>query len=131
MIVLRGHHLICLNFFSGEGYDKFFVDNLREIMKRIDTEVIKITDGPDDVCRSCPYLNEDKCHYDKDADEEVREMDIQALRLLNIKGENIHWSEVRNKIPLIFSKWYKRYCPDCDWVTVCHKNEFFKNLEEV
>jgi len=54
MVILRGHHLICINFFSGKGYDEVFVDNLKGIMKGIDTEVIRITEGPDDVCKSCP-----------------------------------------------------------------------------
>lgn len=131
MIVLRGHHLICLNFFRGEGYNEFFVENLRKIMKRIDEEAIEIAHGPDDICRSCPHLEDNRCIYDKNSDEKVREMDSQAVRLFNIKSGSIRWSEIKNKIPLIFSQWYKNYCLDCDWLDECNKNEFFKNLKNM
>jgi len=131
MIFLRGHHLICLHFFSGKGYDEVFIDNLKDIMKRIDEEAIKITHGPDDVCRSCPHLKDNRCTYKKDADEEVREMDKEALRLLNIEGDSVYWNEIKNKIPLIFSEWYHNYCLDCNWLKVCSENEFFKSLKEV
>jgi len=131
MRILRGHHLVCLHFFSGKGYDEVFVDNLRDIMERIDTEVIKITDGPDDVCKSCPYLKDNRCLYDENAEEEVREMDCRALQLLKVKGDEISWSEIRNQIPLVFSDWYMTYCLQCDWLRVCNENELFKSLKEV
>jgi hypothetical protein len=125
MLFLRGHHLICLNFFSGKGYDEVFVDNLKGIMKGIDAEVIRITDGPDDVCKSCPHLKGNRCLYDKEAEEEVREMDSKALQLLNIKAREISWREIKDQIPLIFSEWYKSYCLQCDWLRVCNENELF------
>jgi hypothetical protein len=30
---LRGHHLICLQFFKGEGYSKIFVENAKQIVE--------------------------------------------------------------------------------------------------
>ncbi len=131
MVILRGHHLICLHFFNGEGYDKVFIDNLRDILKRIDKEEIKITHGPDDVCKCCPHLKDNICHYDKDAEEEVREMDNEALQLLNIDKDSVHWGEIKNKLPLIFSQWHDRSCLDCVWLKVCNENKFFKSLKEV
>lgn len=100
-------------------------------MKRIDGEVIKITPGPDDVCRSCPHLKNEKCLYDKDADEAIREMDNKALQLLNVEAGSIYWSEIKNKISLIFPQWHESYCLDCDWLKVCNENEFFKSLKDV
>lgn len=32
MSSLRGHHLICLHFFKGEGYDAAFVENLARVI---------------------------------------------------------------------------------------------------
>lgn len=34
MIRLRGHHLICLHFYRGEGYSREFVENLEDIVRR-------------------------------------------------------------------------------------------------
>lgn len=70
MSLLRGHHLICLHFFHGEGYSEAFVRNLKEVLKRAEEEV-KVTDGADDVCRACPYLKNNRCEYDEGEDEEV------------------------------------------------------------
>ncbi len=74
-INFRGHHLICLHFFEGEGYDADFVENLKNIMQRTENENINVCDGPDDVCEKCPFLKDYKCQYDSNADEEIREMD--------------------------------------------------------
>uniref|UniRef100_A0A7C4WD24 DUF1284 domain-containing protein n=1 Tax=Geoglobus ahangari TaxID=113653 RepID=A0A7C4WD24_9EURY len=57
---LRGHHLICLNFFKGEGYSKEFVENIERILKEREIEVVI---GADDVCSKCPHLKSGSCNY--------------------------------------------------------------------
>jgi len=52
---LRGHHLICLNFFKGEGYSEDFISNIHSV---IGEDNIEIVQGPDDVCAWCPYLKD-------------------------------------------------------------------------
>ena len=84
MLTLRGHHLICLHFFSGEGYDAQFIENLRDVLKRAEDEDIEITSDADNICAKCAYLKAHKCMYDEKADEEIREMDEAALKLLNL-----------------------------------------------
>lgn len=129
VLKFRGHHLICLHFFSGEGYDTSFIDNLRDIFRRIEKEEIEIYNGADDVCGSCPYLKDGRCQYDKDADEKIKKMDEMALRLLKIEhGTKIKWQDVRGKIPEIFPQWFANYCYKCDWLGVCEKNDFYKGL---
>ena len=54
MLNLRGHHLICLNFFKGEGYDEVFIKNLEKILSKMEKENIKVVEDFDDVCKSCP-----------------------------------------------------------------------------
>lgn len=130
MPVLRGHHLICLHFFHGEGYDEAFVRNLKEVLKKIEQEGVKITDGADDVCKGCPYLKNSRCEYDEDADEEVKEMDEAALRLLNVRRDAIlEWNDIKSKLPEIFSLWYANYCYDCDWLKTCKDNLDFQRLK--
>jgi len=127
-IKLRGHHLVCLNFFQGEGYDPEFVENLRKILQRAENrEEIEVYSGPDDVCAMCPYLKKRKCFYNKDADAGIREMDRFALQLLKLKPEDsIKWQEITNKIPEIFGEWSLRYCKECSWKWACEKKEGFK-----
>lgn len=100
---LRGHHLICLHFFSGEGYNEAYIVNLRNILRIAKKEWIEICDGADDVCRRCPYLQKSKCKYSQDADEEIHEMDRKALDLLKLTNDIIiNWNSIKKIIPGIF-----------------------------
>ncbi|AEH22960.1 protein of unknown function DUF1284 [Thermodesulfobacterium geofontis OPF15] len=129
MLNLRGHHLICLNFFKGEGYDEVFIKNLEKILSKMEKENIKVVEDFDDVCKSCPYLKDDKCQYKEGAEEKIREQDKVALELLKIKeGEIVKWEEIKNKLPEVFSQWYERYCYDCDWLKVCETHQIFQDL---
>jgi uncharacterized protein len=129
-IKLRGHHLICLHFFHGEGYNPEFVTNLSGIIKRaLAGEEIAVQSGPDDVCEMCPHLKGGACSYDKEADYEIREMDKAALELLQVKiGARVKWSDMREIIRGIFSRWSGTYCRMCDWKNACGKDASFRGL---
>ena len=129
-IKLRGHHLICLHFFHGEGYNPEFVANLREIIKRaMAGEEIVVQSGPDDVCERCPHLRNKACSFNKGADDEIREMDKTALALLQVEiGSRVKWSDMKEKTPGIFSRWSQAYCTMCDWRNACEKDASFREL---
>lgn len=131
MPTLRGHHLICLHFFSGEGYDQIFIDNLREVLNFVKSEGLVIGTGGDDVCRKCPYLNlqNDSCQYRENADAEIREMDRKALEMLQFDaGHAVAWEVIAGRIPDIFADWFRTCCSDCEWVTICERNDFFRKV---
>ena len=130
MILLRGHHLVCLHFYNGEGYDPEFIDNLREIQFRAEAgEWIEVACGPDDICTLCPHLKAGKCLYTAAADTEITEMDQAAVGLLKVMtGERIHWRNLKKNIPEIFGIWSKKYCKGCDWLKACEKDAQFKEL---
>ena len=123
MIKLRGHHLICLHFFKGEGYDHEFVANLRKILKKLKAgEKVKVHSGPDDVCTKCPYLKGEICLYNKDAEVEIKEMDRMAIRLLGLKTkESVNYLDIGEKVLEILHIWAREYCKECDWRRVCEK----------
>jgi uncharacterized protein len=127
---LRGHHLICLHFFHGEGYSSEFVTNLGELIQRaIAGEEIVVQSGPDYVCGMCPHLKDGACSYDKGADDEIREMDNTALTLLQVKpGTRVTWSDMKDKIPGVFSRWARIYCRMCGWKNACEKDASFRRL---
>ncbi|MBI4691077.1 MAG: DUF1284 domain-containing protein [Nitrospirae bacterium] len=130
MLILRGHHLICLHFFSGEGYDTPFVENLRDIMKRAKDEEIEITSDADNICVKCPYLKGHKCAYDENADEEIKEMDKTALKFLNLgTRQKITWQTVKEYIPVVFQEWHDRYCNECNWKQACKKSDFYQEMK--
>ncbi len=114
---LRGHHLICLNFFRGEGYSKDFIRNIYAIIKK---EKLEIVNGPDEVCARCPYLEHSKCSSNEYTDEKILLQDKEALRLLGFKpGETVDWKIIGNKLPSIMEEWKVSFCQDCGYLKVC------------
>ncbi len=127
----RGHHLICLHFFGGEGYSAPFVENLKEILVRAEGSIVETCEGGDDVCLKCPYLNRNRCIYSNDADGNIRKMDRRALKLLNLDpGIKIGWNDIRSRLPEIFHEWYKAECIRCSWRWACEKNNLYNQLKE-
>jgi hypothetical protein len=120
-IRLRGHHLICLHFFSGEGYNSEFVENLRKILGKAESgEEIEICSGADDICRKCPYLKGERCFYDEDVDGEIREMDRRAIKLLRLSAHRrVKWLKIKDEIPDVIHEWSKDYCKTCSWRNAC------------
>ncbi|MFQ3573680.1 MAG: DUF1284 domain-containing protein [Thermodesulfovibrionales bacterium] len=117
---LRGHHLICLHFYRGEGYDEGFVSSLNSLVDRLPSLGANIVEGPDDVCLSCPNLLGARCGLSEDADEEIDEMDRFALFLLKHKaGDHVLWFDIKKMLPSIISTWYERCCLGCLWFDKC------------
>lgn len=60
---LRGHHLLCLLTFVGEGYTPSFTRNYHVVARRLSAgEPIEIVDGPDDICAPMLGLADAHCH---------------------------------------------------------------------
>jgi hypothetical protein len=131
-IKLRGHHLICLHFFKGEGYNPEFIKNLREILKKVEAgEELEVCSGADNVCKMCPYLKGKVCLYDKDAEAEIRAMDKRAMGLLRLKTmDRVKWQEIRKRILEIFHVWSEEYCKECDWRKVCEKTGMYRKIQD-
>jgi hypothetical protein len=129
-IRFRGHHLICLHFFKGEGYNSEFIENLSQLINRARAGTkIKVSPEADDVCRMCPYLKNEECFYNEVAEAEIREMDSLALKLLRLKKHDIiNWLNIKDRIPDVFGKWAAIYCRECSWRRACAKNEEFNRM---
>lgn len=114
---LRGHHLICLNFFRGEGYSEDFIKNIYQVLKK---EKIEVAAGPDDVCAKCPYLKNKKCASSEYTDEMIVVQDNEALRLLGFKhGEMVDWKMIADRLPGILDEWKAQFCAGCGYKKVC------------
>jgi len=114
---LRGHHLICLNFFRGEGYSEDFIKNIYTTIKK---EEIIIANGPDDVCSKCPYLKDGKCASNEYTDEMILFQDREALRLLDLsRGMVVDSKIIASRLPDILEEWKTRFCVRCGYKKVC------------
>lgn len=129
-IKLRGHHLVCLHFFTGEGYNPEFIENLKEILIRAQSgEEVEVCSGVDDVCTLCPFVKERRCHYDKYAENEIQKMDRSATELLKIEtGMKVTWSDMRERLKGILKTWMADYCRNCNWRKVCEKTDLYQEI---
>ena len=118
---LRAHHLVCLHFFKGEGYTPEYVENLKNLMKKVRGEKIEVILGADDVCKPCPFLNDDVCGK---GEESIAELDFLAMKLLEIKpGDLVEWEQTEKRLPEIIGIWKKYACFDCEYKSICSQNE--------
>ena len=115
-VELRGHHLLCLHFFSGEGYSADFVANLRRVVASAEDSGVVVVEEADSVCVRCPELVGSACR----SEDEVSRLDELALRLLAVEpGEVVVWAEIRDRLPDVLEAWYAGACDGCDWLSVC------------
>lgn len=127
---LRGHHLICLHFFSGEGYNPGFIENLHNVLREAEEEEVRVLFGGDDVCGKCPSQDNSLCRYSENSDIEIKTMDEKTLDLLDLSiGDIIGWKDIRGKIPGIFQEWHRTYCMACGWKKACEKNDSYRELK--
>lgn len=114
---LRPHHLICLQFYTGLGYDKKFIKNLDRVITFWENFPVLVVEGPDDVCCVCPNLEDKGC---KLGEEKIRAKDRMAKEFLGIKEETlVEKSWVRERIKGLIKDWLERSCKDCVWNKVC------------
>ncbi|MCC6347228.1 MAG: DUF1284 domain-containing protein [Nitrospirales bacterium] len=126
---LRGHHLVCLHFYSGEGYTAAFIENLQQVLDAVGREGAEAVLGADAVCMQCPSLADGICSHSEQADTEIREMDAKALELLRIRtGETLAWEEIREKLPRIFPLWYNEFCIACGWKRACDRSAQYRRM---
>ncbi len=126
---LRGHHLICLHFFHGKGYDDNFIKNLNKVITLAEKETVTISSGADDVCSHCVHLKQSRCTSSDNAEKAILKMDIKARALLGVsEGDNVSWTELKKRAERIFSDWYFQYCSECEWKKACEKDRYFMKL---
>jgi nucleoside-triphosphatase len=135
-IILRAHHILCIQGFRGKGYSEKFVANFASIVEQLtvnkDTR-IKLIAGPDDICRCCPYFGENGCHRSgSDAERSSQHMDSQVLHKLGLKpGARLSWGKILQELKAgIDPEDLAHICAGCPWVDYNYCLEGLKNLKE-
>lgn len=118
---LRPHHGICIQFFQGKGYNKEFVENMKNILKTLTKNpILQLTSNADCLCMSCP--NRCKVNLCTSIDK-INVYDEKVLQLCGLQfGEEIHWIEFSKRVQSeILSKNLREYvCGDCSWTKICN-----------
>jgi len=128
MVKLRGHHLICLHFYRGEGYDKGFVENLEAVLREAAREGVTVVGGGDDICVACPSYSGGVCIHEPGSEEKVNVLDTLAKSLLKIENRNFRWGDIKVQIPRIITEWREKACAECEWISVCEKTGYWNTI---
>ena len=135
-ITIRGHTLLCLQGFRGEGYDKVFVDRLTEIHKALSGDPdlpVKVVQEPDALCGYCPNLQGDRCQLKgPDSEKEMKAQDADVMRRLEIgMGGIIPWKEILDRIGTrLRGNDLNAICGHCRWLPLGYCREGIEKLNK-
>lgn len=114
MIHLRAHHLLCLQYFVGEGYSDLFTQSMADVQNRLQKgESWCLADGMDDICKDCPNNMDGICR----TQEKVERYDEKIRSLLS--GTSSSYSSVSQLLQK--DNLLQSICPDCSWNALCQK----------
>jgi hypothetical protein len=119
---LRAHHVCCYSFFTvsladrGEKFRQATEDIKRALTSQPDLEVTVI-EGVDELCKTCPLCENDRCQSPYGNEEEVRKWDAILLKELGISfGETLIAQEWQ---ALIKKKSPFKLCYRCKYKSIC------------
>lgn len=121
---LRGHHLLCLLTYKGEGYTPAFVANFNRIAGRIAAgENFELADGPDDIC--APLLTENPCAHC--SQERIVRRDRIALQQMQAEGLSfkpgsrhlLKEADLRKMRAAFRAGRIRAACKGCEWHAFC------------
>jgi hypothetical protein len=134
VIKLRGHTLLCLQGFRGEGYSAAFVENLGTIhgdLARNPRRLVEVIDHPDAVCGACPHHAHDGCNLKGDSFEaEMRAQDQVVLTRLGFEaGMRVRWEEILERIrDRVRGMDLVGICGQCRWLPLGYCAEGIESL---
>ncbi len=121
---LRPHHALCIQKFSGHGYDERFTAHMTALAESLrawpDTGIVLVR-GCDDVCGGCPNSIDGQCT----SLGKVSGMDEAALELMGLEyGQRLPWRSLAELArPVLLTERCLRVCGNCQWLDLCKNTE--------
>ncbi len=133
---IRGHHLICMLTYMGEGYSKEFVENMNAVVRAIhEKRALHLVGGADQICRCCNSFSKlcvSKTMFD--CDKGAVELINTVLNLEHpwTLGSDINLSEshIVNLRSVYLERLHLSVCDGCRWLQLCRDcaQSGFKNV---
>ena len=126
-IYLRPHHGLCIQHYTGRGYDENFtrnMDHIVDILKCNPSQEIVLYTGVDVLCKCCPHNQNGVCN----SEEKVVGYDSKCLSISGFyNGQHLTWDSLKKTfINEIIKKSNLRYvCGDCAWFSLCEEMSQF------
>lgn len=125
-ITLRGHHLLCLQTFTGRGYDSSFVANMNQLVRRLEADPeqeIRLVATGDSICACCPFHTAAGCHFGGvPAEPRISRKDRLVLRLVGLApGAVTSFRQANEGIAGLLHQnpQLEPVCGDCEWWGIC------------
>ena len=134
LLTIRGHTLLCLQGFRGEGYSPSFVENLSAIHRRLSAspdQTVQVVEKPDQVCAACPHLAPEGCGLKGPGSEaEMRRQDREVMARLEISNDEIlPWGDILRKIGgRVKGEELADICGSCPWLPLGYCKEGIQGL---
>lgn len=133
---LRGHTLLCLQGFRGEGYSRDFTDNLAAIHRRLSENhdhPVELVEEPDAVCGACPHGAPAGCTLNGTGSEAgMQAQDRHVLKRLGLAGGSVvRWRDVLEHIRVsITGSDLPNICGSCRWLPLGYCKEGIDRLRQ-
>jgi hypothetical protein len=135
-IRLRGHTLLCLQGFRGEGYSSEFVANMTVVYRALtkDPETwVEVIASPDAVCAACPHQLSSGCTLNGErSEEEIKSQDFVVLNKLGLEvGNRVRWRDILNRISRsVRGEDLPATCGTCRWLPLGYCREAMDRLRQ-
>ena len=122
---LRPHHLLCIQKFTGHGYDAAFTAHMTAVsshLRAAPQTCVTLQCGADDLCRQCPHLNCGVC----DAEEKTGALDRAVLHTLSVRyGDSGTWRRLAGDAyaKILQTDAFHEICSCCQWYDLCRETE--------
>ena len=133
-IRLRGHTLLCLQGFRGEGYSQGFTNNLAAIHRDLSgnpDHLVDLAEEPDAVCGACPHRAPAGCTLNGQGSElGMQAQDRHVLKLLGLNaGSVVRWRDVLDRIRVsVKGSDLPNICGQCRWLPLGYCKEGIDRL---
>jgi uncharacterized protein len=134
-IVLRGHTLLCLQGFRGEGYSARFVENLGTIHGKLlqhPERLVEVVEQPDAVCGACPHQAVAGCELNGQGSEaNMQAQDRTVLAQLGLQaGQQVMWRDILERIRhRVNGADLPGICGGCRWLPLGYCREGIERLK--
>jgi hypothetical protein len=131
---LRGHTLLCLQGYRGEGYSPGFTDNLGAIHRSLSEnpdQPVELAEEPDAVCGACPHRAPAGCTLNGQGSEAgMQAQDRHVLALLGLStGGVVRWRDVLDRIRAsVRGSDLPGICGRCRWLPLGYCAEGIEEL---
>ena len=119
---LRPHHLLCIQNYRGHGYSADFHQKMEEVIAALKSPLgaaVLLTEGPDDLCGSCPHCINGSCESDNPDRFDALVCDHTKAA----PGDTFTWTlspgEDRSHVPPVTKDLLEKCCCGCSWFDLC------------